>query len=385
MKPLLRLSTAALAAGMLASLLASCSGSTTQPANPSPVYPDEETVQPGLSASVPAPSESPLPVLEPNNAARLAKVGQAGIDAEGISALAWSPDGATIAVATANGVFLFDTVFLQQNGQLAAGEAIQSLVYSPDGRLLVTIPFEQNATAQIWDTTSRQEANLLAGRLGGVRSVAFSAERSMIATGGLDGVVTLWDWDTQQLIRNINLNATVGDITGGQIVGVGDLRFSPDGTILAGAGDLGSGILILWSTNDGSVQRTLTAMGHIAGPAATPLLPPDDWNHVYWWSRGSIIQVDVSTDQEGLRFSHEDFVASASFSPDGLILATASAGTVHDGYAPLVKLWDVSGGQELVTLTGFSNVPTALGFSPDGRLLAIASNEDGLTIGGVQP
>ena len=371
MKLLLRPSTATLAAGMLASLLASCSGSTIQPANP--------------SASVPTPSESPLPVIDSNNAARLAKVGQAGVDAEGVSALAWSPDGAAIAAATANGVFLFDTGSLQQTGQLAAGEAIQSLIYSPDGKLLVTIPFDQNATARIWDTTSGQEANLLAGRLGGVRTVAFSAERSMIATGGLDGVVTLWDWDSQQPIRDMNLNATVGDITGGQIVGVGDLRFSPDGTILAGAGDLGSGILILWSTNDGSVQRTLTAMGHIAGPVATPLLPPSDWNHVYWWSRGSIIQVDVSTDQEGLRFSHEDFVASASFSPDGLILATASAGAVNDSYTPLAKLWDVSSGQELVTLTGFLNVPTALSFSPDGRLLAIASSEDSLMIWGVQP
>jgi hypothetical protein len=183
----------------------------------------------------------------------------------------------------------------------------------------------------------------------------------------------------------MNLNETVGDVTGGQVVGVGDLRFSPDGTVLAGAGDLGSGVLILWNTSDGSVQRTLTAMGHIAGPVATPLLAPDDWSNVYWWSRGSVIQVNVSTDQEGLRFSHEDFVVSTSFSPDGLILAVTTAGTVNDNYAPLIKLWDVGNGQELATHTGFLSVPTALAFSPDGRLLAVASSEDGLMIWGVQP
>ncbi len=136
----------------------------------------------------------------------------------------------------------------------------------------------------------------------------------MIATGSADGTVILWDWNTQQPIRTMNLNETVGDITGGQAIGVGWLRFSPDGAVLAGAGDLGSGILILWNTDDGSVQRTLTAMGHIAGPVATPLLAPEDWSYVYWWSRGSVIQVDTTTDQEGLRFSYEDFVVSASFS-----------------------------------------------------------------------
>lgn len=381
----LRLSTAALAAVLSASLLASCMGSAPQPTDTPSPNSGEETPSPDTSVAVPTPSESQPPVIDTSNATRLGQIGHTSIGAEGVSALAWSPGEATIAVATTDGALLFDAASLQQTGQLATGEAIQSLAYSPDGRLLVTIPSEQNAPARIWDTTSGQEASLLAGRLSGVRSVAFSAERSMIATGGLDGVVTLWDWATQQPIRTMNLNETVGDVTGGQVVGVGDLRFSPDGTVLAGAGDLGSGVLILWNTSDGSVQRTLTAMGHIAGPVATPLLAPDDWSNVYWWSRGSVIQVNVSTDQEGLRFSHEDFVVSTSFSPDGLILAVTTAGTVNDNYAPLIKLWDVGNGQELATHTGFLSVPTALAFSPDGRLLAVASSEDGLMIWGVQP
>lgn len=248
--------------------------------------------------------------------------------------------------------------------------------------LLAIMPQEQGKVPLIWDLTSNQEADLLKGKLDGVTAIGFSLDGSLAATGSNQGVVILYETTTDQEVRSMNLNDTAGEVTGGQPVGIGGLTFSPDSKTLAGAADFGMGILVLWNIADGSVQHTATAMNHVAGPVATPLLAPGDWSKVYWWSRGSIIGVDIASDQETLHLSHEDFVQGIAFSPDGRILVTSAGGTVNGQFVPLVKLWDVVSGQELHTLTDFPAIPMSIVFSPDGMQLAIAVAGQGVTLWG---
>jgi len=66
---------------------------------------------------------------------------------------------------------------------------------------------------------------------------------------------------------------------------------------------------------------------------------------------------------------HSGSVNSVAFSPDGKRMATAS----DDQTA---KVWDAESGKELLTLRGHSGHVKAVIFSPDGKRLATAS-EDG--------
>jgi hypothetical protein len=63
---------------------------------------------------------------------------------------------------------------------------------------------------------------------------------------------------------------------------------------------------------------------------------------------------------------HSHSVCDVAFSPDGKLLASASQGHT-------VRVWDPATGASLQTLEGHSDSVYAVAFSPDGKLLASAS------------
>jgi WD40 repeat protein len=143
--------------------------------------------------------------------------------------------------------------------------------------------------------------------------------------------------------------------------GVLVLRWSPDGKRLASANY--DRTVRLWDPTTGKELWKLSAR---KGTMHSLCWHPDSRRlAVAEFSRVLIVDAETSKEQSSLE-GHEQAVLALGYSPDGRLLATASEDHT-------IRLWDPVTRQSRRALQGHSDAVTALAWSPDGRTLASAS------------
>lgn len=268
-------------------------------------------------------------------------------------------------------VILWDAISNQRLATLKGGkfdhtDEVYAVAFSHDGTRLVTAGADKKV--KVWDvrallpgrreTPSPQNANqprepLLDGdaHTHNVYAATFApGAKDLLASGGHDGKVFLWDLKTKQR-QPLNHEKSVWAVA-----------FSPDGKLLVSAGD--EGLVKLWDVNTKQLQKTLEKHDEVVtvvkfSPDGRLLATASDDETVRLWT--------VGTWEYKRLPGHKGGVRSVVFSPDGKRLVTA-------GNDNIVQLWSVSSGQKLETLEGSEPGVNGLSFLSDSRLATAGNN-----------
>ena len=244
----------------------------------------------------------------------------------------FSPDGRTVATGSLNNmgkVDLYDVGTGQKRQSLPGFNAHCGLSFAPDGKRLAGSKFATAFSITLWDPATGEELRTLPGYSSIVKSVAWSPDGNVLASGTVDGTVKLWESGTGKELVTFRAGPdkktpSEADWWFERANAVNAIAFSPDGRLLAVA--VGA-IITLRQTNTGKVLVTINGYSH----------QPN----------------------------------SLAFSPDSRRLASGGGEVLGRGGG--TKLWDTATGLEVLTLGGPSEAVLCVAFSPDGGRLATSA------------
>jgi WD40 repeat protein len=203
---------------------------------------------------------------------------------------------------------------------------------------------------------------------GAIGAAAFSPDGRLLATGGHDNMVRLWDGATGKPVAALR----------GHTEAITSLAFSPDGkTLMSSSGDFVShrgGETKLW---DVATHRERLTFGRASADRAAfspngRTVATATFGHVTLWDAATGKALRSWEAHPGVwpggGHPRPFWIHALAYSPDGRTLVTASEDRT-------VLLWDPQTGQKLRGFGGGEGEVYAAAFSSDGKLLAVSSSD----------
>jgi WD40 repeat protein len=327
--------------------------------------------------------------------------------------LSFAPDGRTLAVGRSRTLSLWNLPTGEEfRFHDAKSQDVFSLAFSPDGKTLVSGSYYEGIV-RLWGVETRKELHRFPKEFG-VRTVAVTPDGKILAYGGEAGVIHLCDVKKRKEVSQLRAEYNIFTIA-----------FSPDGkTVAASAGLFRQRKTRLWDiaaggelltfprheqridsvtfSTDGetvvtsSVDQTIRVWDSATGEhlfqigdnrptderlRAPPCALSKDGKFLVCASNDTIRFWNLKLGKEMRQFkSLEGNVLSLAVSPDDTTLATLSVerklaeeATDVLFHNNSVHLRDIETGKLLVAIAGLSRTTRSLGFSPNGRLLAVSA------------
>ncbi|WP_129671863.1 helix-turn-helix domain-containing protein [Candidatus Chloroploca sp. Khr17] len=280
-----------------------------------------------------------------------------------IRTVAFSPNGAWLAAGSSNGEIHVWALPSHKHIYTLDGKAwVEALTFSPDSRMLASGGHEP--ALLIWDLATGTCLDQLAGHTTTVRCLSFSRDGTLLASGSDDATVRLWPmpWEPR---ADQEQDITVLAAHQGT---VWSIALHPTAPYLISAGSDG---LIWWDLTTGTATRQIqehaAAVMTVAMHPTGSLVASGSYDgKAKLWSFTEATCRDTIT-------SHQGPVRAVAFSPDGSLLATGS----EDEH---IRLWHSHDGSLHSSFYAPANRVRALAFSPDGHLLASGSHDQNVRL-----
>jgi WD40 repeat protein len=239
---------------------------------------------------------------------------------------------------------------------------VLAVAFAPDGKSLACA--SADGLIKLRDPQTGSVARTLPGHVRGGTSLAFSADGAALACGGGDGTTSLWEIRTGLRVRIFRPAYSQAGTIGGDRP-ITSIALSRDGetlaTCTAGVNQTFAEPVRIWDVRTGELKRQFSEPAITGRPMA---LSPDG---AVLATGGKTVRLWDARTGKPLRelFGHLKRTQSITFSADGrLLVSGGSYGTTN--------AWEVATGRHLVTLFAFPERRNGtveeewLAYHPDG-------------------
>lgn len=287
-------------------------------------------------------------------------------------AYAAAPSGAKFAVTLENNeVRIVDPTTKQTTKKFVGHpQPAYAVAWSKDGTFLAS--GDESARIFIWNATTGEKTKTIIGHIRGIGKLSFNNSRTLLASTGKDDVINVWNVSNGKKAAEVKGNGL--NLYGGTFRPVGDVLLS--GTLGGGGRTYtitGSGAQIgnffLSYTNPGGQLHGMLDVDW--APDGTKMVSAGNDNNAIVWDMKGLKRL-------GVLKGHQDWVMHAAFSPNSQLIATSSTDRT-------VKIWDAKTLTLVTTLENQSAIGAPLSFTADGKYLLTAGIDDNIEFYSLAP